>query len=65
MVSALLCRKVCKQKVLLLPEPSLLLDGTILDARLPFRHAVLEIALHWIREISQITIAETVLLILS
>ena len=41
-----------------LPEPSLLLDGTILDAGLPFLHAVFEIALYWLRQVLQITPAE-------
>lgn len=43
------------------PEKSLLFDSTILDAGLPLRHAVLEVALNWVREFLQISIAETVL----
>lgn len=42
-----------------LPEPPLLLDSTVLDAGLPFLHAVLEVALDWLRQVLQITPAET------
>jgi len=47
------------------PEPSLLLDSAVLDARLAFRHAVLKISLNWLRQILKITVAESVLMFTS
>jgi hypothetical protein len=47
------------------PEPSLLLDSAVLDAGLAFRHAVLEIPLDWLRQISKITIAKLILMFTS
>ena len=46
-----------------LPEPAMLLDSTVLDARLALRHAVSEVALHWLRELLQVAVAESVLLL--
>jgi len=47
------------------PEPSLLLNSTVLDARLAFRHAVLEISLNWLRQILKITVAKSILMFTS
>lgn len=40
----------------------MLLDSTVLDTGLAFRHTILEIALYWLRQLPQVTVAEATLL---
>ena len=44
------------------PEPAMLFDSAVLYSRLAFRHTVLEVSLHGLRQLLKIAIAESALL---